>query len=258
VNEAASAYLGALRLAELSGALALLPDGFAPALTVEIGAAEGQVAAALAARFGAVRAFDVAVPHATVFPVERYDGARLPLPDASAGLIYSSHVMEHIAAFPAYQAELARVMRPGGVAIHVMPSASWRFWTMLAHYPALPRLAGGFLRGRRAPGALAPDSETDAPRRRGPGRLLRLALATERHGEDGTMISEHWRFSLRHWRARFGAAGWTVEAARPLGLFYTGYLLRGGGLSLATRQRLARLLGSSSIAYRVRPAAEAS
>jgi len=47
----------------------------------------------------------------------RYDGARFPLDDESFDVVWSSDVMEHVAAPAAVLAECARVLAPGGVAI---------------------------------------------------------------------------------------------------------------------------------------------
>jgi len=50
---------------------------------------------------------------------------------------YSSHMLYHAVDLDAIAGEISRVLRPGGVAVHVLPSASWRFWTTVAHYPNL-------------------------------------------------------------------------------------------------------------------------
>ncbi len=263
-------YLHALRLAELDRALALLDRTPAPkpAKVLEVGASDGFVAAELARRFAAVEAVDVAVPARTWFKVRRYDGQRLPFADASFDLVYSSNVMEHVAHFDDLQRELARVLGPGGVAIHVMPSATWRLWTSLAHYPALPRAAWARLKGRPQTGALAPDAkagpdafapDAGAGSATRPARTLgwwlrRIALAT-RHGEEGSMLGEVWNFSRWRWRQRFASAGWHVVAIHPVGYFYTGYMLAAGRLGFARRAQFARVLGSSTLAYKVTPPA---
>ena len=46
---------------------------------------------------------------------------RLPLPDASVGLMVCFHVLEHIPDDAAAMAEMARVLAPGGVAVVQVP-----------------------------------------------------------------------------------------------------------------------------------------
>lgn len=239
-------YLHALRGAELDAALAALQGrlDLSAARVLEIGGADGHVARLLAARCAAVAAVDIAVPPLPLFPVQAYDGHRLPFPDNSFDLVYSSHVMEHVAHFGPFQAEMARVLRPGGLALHVVPTAVWRFWTLAAHYPALPKL---LLRRGGATGAgmaAAPGAAT--AQRRGAAHLAMRLLAAAPHGETGSALAELRHFSMGHWRRRFAGQGWTLLADGPLRLFYTGYILSGGRLSLAARRRLAALAGSSS------------
>lgn len=270
---AEAAYVRALRGAELDLALSLIgpqpKDGleFGDGLEIgdvpeigdvlEIGAADGHVARILAGRFDRVAAVDVAVPARTRFPVQPYDGHRLPFDDDSFDLVYSSHVMEHVAHFDAFQAELARVLRPGGHALHVVPTAIWRFWTLVLHYPALPKLVLRQWRGHRAGGAAPGPGATGAgTRRRGPALAVMRLLAAAPHGETGSALEELRHFALGHWRRRFSAGGWRIVDSRPLGLCYSGYALFGGRLSLPARRRLARLAGSSSGCFLLRaPAA---
>ncbi|MFC3227159.1 class I SAM-dependent methyltransferase [Marinibaculum pumilum] len=238
-------YLHALRTAELDGALGVLPPDFAlrDAAVLEIGGADGHVAQLLAARSRQVKAVDVAVPAAPLFPVQRYDGHRLPFPDGAFDLVYSSHVMEHVAHFDAFQAEVMRILRPGGLALHVVPTAAWRFWTLVAHYPALPKLVANRLRG---PMAGQGDPDAARPARRGPWHAAMRLAAAAPHGETGTALQELRHFSLRDWRRRFRACGWQLVECRSLGLFYSGYMLAAGRLSMPARRRIAALAGASS------------
>lgn len=254
-----AAYLHALRAAELDRALATL-DGrldLAAARVLEIGGADGHVARLLAARCATIASVDIAVPPQPLFPVQPYDGHRLPFADGRFDLVYSSHVMEHVGHFAAFQTELARVLRPGGFALHVVPTAVWRFWTLLAHYPALPKL---LLRRGGGTGPATGAAGKDAGRRRGfggAGHLAMRLLAAAPHGETGSAVAELRHFSMACWRRRFAEAGWTLLHSGPVGLFYTGYILSGGRLSLAARRRLAGLAGSSSGVLLLAPARSA-
>jgi SAM-dependent methyltransferase len=246
-------YVHALRLAELDAALAAanVPP---TARVLEIGASDGFVARTLAERFAIVEAVDISVPRQTYYPVRRYDGRTLPFDDKAFDLIYSSHVMEHIAALDSFLAELARVLARNGQAVHVIPTATWRWWTQLAHYAALPRLVARRVRGRMAPGELAQDAKLSASgaATSAPAVLARL-LHAARHGENGRTVTEFLEYRGPTWRERFARAGFATNASPPTGIFYTGYVLRGGALPIPTRRRMTRAFGSSSRVYVTHP-----
>lgn len=246
------AHLDAIRAYEIDRVLRLVP---APrGRLLEIGAAGGHQAALLAKHFAAVEAIDLAasIPAGDKpFPVQAYDGRRLPFPDRSFDLVFSSNVLEHIPHVEAFQAEIRRVLKPGGLAVHVLPSPSWRFWTILTHYLDLPARALARLARGRAPTSAAAAVATTPPR---PGLAARLGniLFERRHGERGTTLGEFWLFSSPAWRRLFQRHGFIVEQVRPLGLFYTGYSLLDRGLSIGRRQSLAPALGSSTVLYVLR------
>jgi len=145
------------------------------------------------------------------------------------------------------QSEIARVLKPCGVALHIMPSVVWRFWTLLTHYWALPKLAVAWLAGLPIPGV-----GTTGPTGGISWWLRRIFLAMP-HGVMGGALIELKSFSRRAWCERFAATGWCVLRSRPLGYFYSGYVLFGGRLPLSVRARLGRILGSSSTLYLVVP-----
>src|SRR5262249_42712171 len=112
--------------------------------------------------------------------------------------------------------EMHRVLRPGGRAIHIVPSHRWRLWTWLTHYPGALALISRRLRRRgRCP---VPPTQ-HAPEQR--LSLLRKALVPDRHGERGTVVSEYSYFHPRWWRAHFERTGWRVVETFDIALFYT-------------------------------------
>lgn len=250
-STAGTAFLRDLRTAELDAVL----DLFGTARhVVEIGGGTGLAARALAEHVARVDSVDVAVPAQTVFPVQVYDGRHLPFADGSVDALYSSSVLEHVTDLDALLADMRRVLRPDGRAVHVVPNATWRLWTHLTHYPSLPRLIWRRLRGRPMPGAgLSGEGGRTTGGLGGPLMVLRRLILAMPHGEHDSALGELRSFSEAAWRARFEAAGWEVETVRPLGLFYTGYLLAGPAIGLPARRRLARLLGSVTTAFVVRP-----
>lgn len=71
----------------------------------------------------------------------------------------------------------------------------------------------------------------------------------------GNRFSEAWFFRAAWWRDHFVASGFDVVAEMPAGLFYTGSCLLAGRLAIPARTRLARVLGSSSRIFMIRPSA---
>lgn len=241
-------YLHALRMCELAAWLARIHADKNHSL-LEIGAGTGAQAARLSRHFSTVAAVDLAAsPYAKAreFPVQDYDGRRLPFADASFDVIYTSHVLEHVADFAALSDEMRRVLKPGGIAVHVLPTPAWRIASCFTHYLALPKI----LLSRAAPqtGATAPGAGKSLT-----ANLLSLLFAA-RHGENGNRFTEAFYYRSAWWRRRFIDAGWQVTDEFPLGLFYTGYMIFGTRLGVALRGRLANILGSSSYCFVMRNA----
>lgn len=242
----ATEFAHAMRARELQLAMSLMPAG---ARLLELGAGDGWQARTLQASGFAVSAIDIDNGRAdtgTHFPVARYDGRVLPFADASFDVVYSSNVLEHIPDFAGMQRELARVLRPGGIAVHCLPTATWRVLTTLTH----PLHAVRWLLRRRQSHGSAPSG---ARQPAGALPMLRAGLLSPRHGEHGSLASEHWLFSRWGWRRRFGDSHWRIDRRLPSGLSYSGNELLGLALPLAARRALARLVGSSTVVYVLRP-----
>jgi SAM-dependent methyltransferase len=183
--------------------------------------------------------------------VTPFDGRRIPFPDESFDLVYSSSVLEHVTDADALQAEIRRVLRRGGRALHVVPSAVWSIATLATWNLAIVRVAFRALRGRfgagRVGGSGGPSLETPflVWRRLPLTRRIRLLLLAPRHGEGGTALTEFLYFRRAHWRSRRERWGWHLERARGNGIFYTGNEIFGAALPIRARRTLARILGSA-------------
>jgi ubiquinone/menaquinone biosynthesis C-methylase UbiE len=220
---------------------------------VEIGGGGGWQARMLADAGFAVRSFDLADSQFSAhraFPIEDYDGHRIPAADAAFDIAFSSNVLEHIPHVRAFQAELHRVLKPDGIAVHLLPTASWRLWTLAAHYPWLIKAGAEAFRLTRG-GHRSDDAQVvaRAVQRRSKTQLASRILLSPRHGEVGNAFSEVWRFSRHRWTPLFEETGWRIVSRGTNGLFYTGYSVLGRQLSLAARRRLSRLLGASCHVY---------
>lgn len=188
------------------------------------------------------------------FPVRPYDGRTIPFPNHSFDAVFSSNVLEHVKDLPYLQAEIKRVLKPGGYCVHLMPTGAWRLWTIFTHYTeCVQRLFG--LAPRLIPRNFSLHSLTDAMRvSRLVAGTIKQYLIVPRHGETGNALSEVITFSLHYWKKHFITHFFIIDEATPSGLFYTGHMVLGSMLSLRTRQQLAKWLGSACVIYVVRPA----
>lgn len=202
-------HLEAIRTTELSRVLSVLGK---PGSLLEIGAGTGWQARRLCESGFKVEAIDVPVSNYAgdrIWPVRDYDGQTIPFEDQSFDCVFSSNTLEHIPHVRAFQVEIQRVLRPDGVAVHVLPSAPWRIWTNLTN----------------------------------PVRYFTPPLV---HGEHaGNAFSEIWYFRRAWWKRLFEETGWQVDSITGNRLFYTGCSIADRHLSIPARTKLSRLLGSS-------------
>ena len=251
----ASEFAHAIRQMELELALPLLPKG---AELLELGAGDGWQARQLQERGFNVSAVDIQAPPQSAiqyFPITIYDGVNLPFADHSFDAVYSSNVLEHVTEFNQIQRELTRILRPGGIAVHCVPSAVWRFWTTFGHPIYALQIAWRILTTRKNAAHSSPslDKQRTALSQLSPLARLRTALISPRHGEHGGLVTEHWLFSHSGWERRIKASGWHVTSVAPCKIFYTGNELFGLRLSGTTRRHLAAIFGSSTFIFVLRP-----
>lgn len=225
---------------------------------VEIGGGAGWQAKALEDAGFHVRSFDLPgseFADQRAFPIEDYDGHRIPADDATFDIAFSSNVLEHIPHVEAFQQEIRRVLKPDGIVVHLVPSATWRIHTLLAHYPWLVR---AFLEAARSKLGRGDSKDArivaSAAARRTLPQLASRVLFAPRHGEKGNAFTEIWYFSRYRWNRLFNDTGWQIVSYRSSGLFYTGALLLNERLPVETRTRMSSSLGSACHLYVLRSA----
>jgi 2-polyprenyl-3-methyl-5-hydroxy-6-metoxy-1,4-benzoquinol methylase len=246
-------FVRQIRERELHEVFANLPLRGATARLLELGAGSGWQSKMLSDAGWDVTALDVQESmylKNTVYPVEVYDGRKIPFHDGEFEVVFSSNVLEHVEHIELLLDEVSRVLKPGGVALHILPTAAWRGYTSIAHYPAVlkvllrlisqkftltPRLLGSSLQDGEAVPDMSADWRT----------LLKKALHSGRHGEIGSEFSELYYFSRFRWYAAFRKAGFTGIQRKSMGLTYTGYSLFGPALSFRLRRGLAHFIGAS-------------
>lgn len=203
-------HLGAIRSHEIETVVALI--GCGEGRLLEIGAGAGWQSRALSEHGFQVDAIDLASSHYAqhrVWPVIEYDGTSIPFPAATFDVVFSSSTLEHIPHLRDFQQEIRRVLKANGIAVHVVPSAAWRFWTSLTH----------------------------------PIRYLTPPIV---HGEHApNVFAEMLGFRRSAWTRLFTETGWRVLRYRRGGLFYTGCCIADHRLSMHWREQLSGWLGSS-------------
>jgi SAM-dependent methyltransferase len=244
-------HLHQIRSIELNDAMSEMP---LRATVLEIGAGTGAQAKRLSEAGFSVTAIDLPQSnYATdrVFPVADYDGRTLPVDSGTIDVVFSSNVLEHVRELSAMHSEIRRVLKPSGFCLHIVPSTSWRFWTTISGWLDVVPAVCDWHSQRKVETSIATRTVEVL-------KLIAGRAIPRRHGEHGFALSELWTFSRRHWIGHFEANGFAVEFARPMGLFYTGYMLLGSKLSRERRQHLSGWLGSACNFYRVRPRVNAS
>ncbi len=243
-----------IRRAELEPLRSCFPAG---SRVLELGGGSGFQASILSSWGCEVRSIDVATRPDPLsqrygrqyFAVTTYDGVRIPFADGSFDVVYSSHMLYHAVDLDLMLAEIARVLRPGGVAVHLVPSASWRFWTTLAHYPNLVKKL--LVRPRQMQDSKGSARSEGSPHRLTGVRRVRLLLSVRPLGPSRDVFVEWTSFRKRRWRAAFRAAGYRDVGVDRGPLFYTGHLLI-PGLPFGMRRALAVALGPASFAWTMR------
>jgi SAM-dependent methyltransferase len=231
-----------IREYELISVLPHLPKGCS---ILEIGAGTGRLAKLLSEKGYSVQAIDVKTSQHSrhrIWPVTIYDGRTIPFQNNTFDIVFSSNVLEHIPHVNAFQSEIKRVLKPGGTAVHFLPSGSWRFWTIVTHYIYILKLTLLIINLRFF-------HREQRMRMLALKMKLKKSFLPSRHGTRGNAVSEIFYYSRYYWNDFFAKTGWTITNHLFNKLVYTGYSVFDTGLSIRNRKILSSFFGSSCHAY---------
>jgi 2-polyprenyl-3-methyl-5-hydroxy-6-metoxy-1,4-benzoquinol methylase len=248
-------HLETLRLSELERVLTEIksekPNG---GVILEIGAGTGWQAKKMAENGYHVEAIDIedsGYSTHRIWPITNYDGKCIPFPCNYFDIVFSSNVLEHIPHVVDLQIEIKRVLKPDGIAVHVLPSVSWRFWTNVAHYPFVfktiikivyPKIMSLKCSIKYNRDKIYRSTQTKCVSKK---KFTKNVLYPHRHGEIGTAVSELYYFSRYRWNRLFRKTGWKIKNYYSTKLFYTAYMIFGPSISIRLRTFLSYILGSS-------------
>ena len=149
------------------------------------------------------------------------DATAMPLPDASVDVVIAAEVLEHIPADQAAIAEIARVLRPGGLAAVTVPA--WLpervCWALSADYHNVP---GGHVRiftrkeltAKLARAGLAPGGHHHAHALHSPYWWLKCAVGVD--DDEALLVRWYHRFLVWDLMKRPRATRLLEDALNPL------------------------------------------
>lgn len=172
--------------------------------------------------------------------IQFFDGKNIPFDDETFDVVFSSHVLEHVPHIDELLSEIFRVLKPGGVSLHVLPSPTWRVFTSLFHYVAVVKLLLSLISpSRRAP-------LTAQAARRSKAELIRFVFYAPRHGERGSVVTEVFFFSRSWWKRVFEGSKLEFGQITGVGFLYCGRDPLRFRLSFNARRAFAHVFGSAS------------
>jgi len=213
---------------------------------LEIGGGNGFGAKCLAEMGFEVVSIDPKPCEPSHFPVQAGDARDLQFADNSFDVIFSANVLEHVTDLAAALAEMKRVLRPGGLMVHTMPTAFCTKLSMLTQPVGYVFALGDVLR-RAARSSVSAFSachrpasvkhlEGDKVRQRRPAKRhkftsamkiinpLRLII-TPAHGTSPSCFAELREWAPQAWRKKFEQAGLCVREIVNLPLAYSRHVI---------------------------------
>ncbi len=130
-------WLHTIRRLELERMMAHVPLD-RNATVLELGSGDGFQLELLRQRFPRVFAIDPARRPASACGFTFSRAESLPFPDGVFDLVFSCHVVEHMAGRARAMREAVRVVRPGGYLVHAVPTQFWKATSLLLNPVGYP------------------------------------------------------------------------------------------------------------------------
>ena len=236
-----------LRELEFQETVKFFPESSATLSLLEIGSGTGYQLNLLKKKFGRVIGIDIPNSNYAEKRVENvvsYDGTNIPFPDDSFDVIFSSNTMEHVIDLDSLEEEMKRVLKPGGICIHIVPSHAWKFWNTLLHYFTLPTHVLSYFT-RKKPAQMNSNTGTLRKSKSSIFTLIGNVLFSPLHGERGNRFTEIFYFHPKWWKNHFQKNKWILKSITATGIFYTGHYLSKN----ADRKKRAKNLGSACYTF---------
>lgn len=148
------------------------------------------------------------------YPVEKYDGVNLPYENETFDIVYSSNVLTHVENLDLLINDMKRVLKKDGIMIHGCTSSYWCFWTLIT------------------------------------GLIKRWYIDPRSHSIiSNNVFSEIINSREKFWRKYFHNNGLKTINVINTKLFYTGNSIFDSKISVKKRNKLSKILGSSTIFY---------
>ena len=193
-----------------------------------------------------------------VWAITDYDGKHIPFPNEHFDIIFSSNALEHVPHLLEFQNEMKRVLKANGLALHIVPSGTWRFWTNVAHYLFMIKFLSKVAWDKITSSSYSTNrNEMEVLammrlERMSTLEAIKKGIIPPRHGEKGSALSEIYYFSRRNWLSLFKESGWRVEKVFSNKLIYTGHMIVGPLLPMSCRRKLSYVLGGSCHIFKLR------
>lgn len=218
---------------------------------LEIGAGTGWQALELSKLGYEVYAIDIessGYKDERIWDIVDYDGVTIPFEDKKFDVVFSSNVLEHILHIINFQNEIKRVLKDDGIAMHLMPTGTWRFWTILTHYIYIGLFLFQIIFSKLSKSNVKTNNHIKS-KKLSKKKLLIKALIAQRHGEQGNLFSEIYYFSSYYWDRLFFSTKWKIVDYKTNGIYYSGYFVGAKLFSLKIRGFLSKIIGSSCHLY---------
>jgi SAM-dependent methyltransferase len=203
----------------LNAIFAGVPDGSFDRC-LELGAGDGYLGTLVARRARLLVSTEIRLGRLGEPPLAntRYvfcDAELLPFRAERFDLVFSSHLLEHLADLPGALAGMRRVLRRDGVMVHLVPSRLWKLLDLGLFFPSQAvHVIEKYGPGRKAenePPSAEPMRST--VKQASPG-WWRRSFWPPVHGIGRSNVAELARFGIRRWMSEFERAELDVVAIR--------------------------------------------